>query len=239
MQRAINAEARIGPEIALIEDNPALREELLRLLADNGYAAWGAGSAEHFYRELHGRQADVLVVDIGLPGENGLDLIRYMRSHCDMGIIALTARENRDERLEGFRSGVDHYLVKPADPTELLAIISSLWRRLAGNQTSEPARAQWRVNLKTGELLFPGGECLTLTSSECLLLDALLQYPDETISKDDLHAVLFPKDHTSGQADPHRIDVIMSRIRGKVKNRDLKLPVRSVFGRGLVFITED
>ena len=226
------------PQIALIEDDPLLREALLERFAQKGLTGWGACSAEQFYRELHARRADILVVDLGLPGEGGLELIRYIRRHRNCGVIAMAAPGSRQERLEAFRSGVDHYLVKPVDPAELLILVESLWRRISRSHSPELSGTDWQIDLMTGELHFPSGQQVSLTSAECLLLDCLLKYPNETITKNDLHASLFPQDHAVGQSDPHRIDVILSRIRRKVTDQGLKLPVRSVFGRGLVFVTD-
>ncbi len=221
------------PALALIEDNPELCEETARFLQSMGYQVWTAGSAEDFYRQLHANSADILLVDLGLPGEDGLDLIRYIRSHYSCGIIAITARGTRDDRINGFGHGVDYYLVKPVDPTELIAIIEVLWKRLTPQPTTKTSNDLWRLDPTAHLLQGPGGETLELTSSEYLLIERLLDEPNQTVNKENLHQALFPNED---EVDLHRIDVVLNRIRTKAKKQGLPLPIRSVFGRGIAFV---
>ena len=224
-----------APMVAVIEDLDALREETLQLLTDGGYAAWGAESAEAFYRALLSERADVCVVDLGLPGESGMEVICHLRHTLDCGIIALTAWGSREKRLEGFARGADHYLVKPVDPDELLAIINALWRRAGCQQRAVSPTTQWWIDPVSSELVTPARQRIALTSTEFQLLDYLMHHPGETVTKATLYHTLFSNEEDSTvEPDPHRIDVIVSRLRVKARNMGEALPIRSVFGRGLV-----
>lgn len=223
------------PVVAVIEDLDALREETLQLLTDGGYAAWGAESAEAFYRALLSERADVCVVDLGLPGESGLEVISHLRHTLDCGIIALTAWGTRERRLEGFARGADHYLVKPVDPDELLAIIQALWRRTGGQRGDRAPTTLWWIDPLSSELVTPARQRIGLTSTEYRLVEYLMDRPGETVTKATLFHALFSKEDDSAvEPDPHRIDVIVSRLRVKARNMGEALPIRSVFGRGLV-----
>lgn len=229
-----------APVVAVIEDLDALREETLQLLADGGYTAWGAGSAEAFYRALLSERADVCVVDLGLPGESGMEVICHLRHTLDCGIIALTAWGSREKRLEGFARGADHYLVKPVDPDELLAIINALWRRTGCQQRAVSPTTQWWIDAVSCELVTPARQRIALTSTEYQLLDYLMHHPGETVTKAALYHALFSKEYDSTvEPDPHRIDVIVSRLRVKARSLGETLPIRSVFGRGLVLVCGD
>lgn len=223
------------PRLALIEDHQDLREEILLYLKSQGFEVWGVGSAEDFYKALTWQQADIVLVDLTLPGEDGLQVIEHLRQHCNCGIIAVTARGKLEDRLLGLEQGVDYYLVKPVDLEELVATIQTMWRRMRSQQFSAPlaAHAPWRMDNTARALLCPTGAALPLTDKEYTVLEHLLQYSGQVVSKEDLHEVVFPG---SGMVEPHRIEVILSRARKKAKAAGIQLPIRAVFGKGLVFV---
>ena len=223
------------PRLALIEDHQDLREELQTYLKSQGFPIWAVGSAEDFYKALTWQQADVVLVDLTLPGEDGLQVIKHLHQHSPCGIIAVTARGERDDRLLGLELGVDHYLVKPVDLEELAAVIQSLWRRMANKPVNIPTTTQgpWQLDAVSRTLHCPEGNALTLTDKEYAVLEHLLQHSSQVLSKEDLHQAVFP---SSGVLDPHRIEVILSRIRKKAKLAGIALPIRAIFGKGLVFV---
>lgn len=223
-----------NPRLALVEDYQDLREELLSLLQARGYACWGADSAEAFYKQLHRQRADIVLVDLGLPGEDGLSLIAELRQQGIFGLIAVTARGRRDDRLAGLRQGADDYLVKPVDPDELCARIDNLWRRLTGDplKPQEPASA-WQFHEAQQAIISPQGQTLCLSEQEVALLKPLIEQPGQVWSKGELHQALFPQ---ATDIATHRIDVILNRIRTKAQKAGMQLPIRAVFGKGLVFV---
>jgi len=116
------------PHLAVVEDEPVLREYIVRFFKGHGYSCWGADSAEGFYREVAVRPTDIVLLDIGLPGEDGLNVARHLSAAGRYGIIIVSARGQVDDRLTGLDVGADAYLVKPVDLRELAATVDNLWR---------------------------------------------------------------------------------------------------------------
>ncbi len=232
------------PTIAVIEDDEDLRANLLLYLRSKHYTAWGAASAEAFYRELAVCAADILLIDLGLPGEDGLSALRHLRQNSQMGIIVITARGGTENRIEGLNAGADHYFIKPVDMRELVAAIETIWRRINKLQKNFPsqtppaiAQSAWTLDANDWTLKSPSGKKSTLTDREFALVTTLLRAQGEVIGKVRLHAGVFPD---ADQVDSHRIDVILSRLRQKIQQELHEvLPIRTIFGKGFVFITPE
>ncbi|MFP4294457.1 MAG: response regulator transcription factor, partial [Halothiobacillaceae bacterium] len=223
------------PTLALIEDNHDLREEVQDYLQLRGYSTWSAESAEAFYKTLLTQVADIVLVDLTLPGEDGLEVIDHLRKHSRCGIIAVTARGELQDRLRALEEGVDHYLVKPVNLKELTATIQRLWWRMSsqGVLMTHHTAIPWRLDPALQCLHSPTGNWLDLTAREYTLIEYLVKQPGTVISKESLHRQIFPEE---ALADTHRIDVILSRIRQKAKAAGLTLPIRAIFGKGLAFV---
>ncbi|GAB3316511.1 response regulator transcription factor [Haliea atlantica] len=227
------------PNIAILEDSPELREELLFFLQAQGFNAWATESAESFWKQLHKSAADIVIVDIGLPGEDGFSVVRFLkRLRGDYGLIVVTARGAAQERQRGLALGSDLYLVKPVNFADLQENIEALWRRICiGRDTPDLSPVQsvntsnWR--LTPMGLYDPAGKCLPLTPREHRLMEILYQRRNEVCSKALLHELVFG---TSESFDHHRIDVIISRLRSKARKLEIPLDIRSIFGRGVVFL---
>ena len=208
----------LRPRIAIVEDDADQRESLQLWLNFKGYDVWGVESAETFYLQAGNQPVDVLLIDLGLPGEDGLQTIRYLRESVRHGIIITSARSRINDRLEGMGAGADYYLIKPVVPEELLLCIETLWQRM-----QEAAQTGgWVLRVSAQELQAPCGTVIKLTPSEALLLRHLAEH-DEPVLKKDLLA------HMGGDpkfADMHRLDAHLSRLRGKVKKMtETRLPI--------------
>lgn len=224
------------PQLVVLEDHTDLREEMLDYLTNRGYAVWGVGSAEALYKQLLHKPMDILLADLSLPGEDGLEVIEHIRALKRCGIIAVTARGAREERLEGMAKGADYYMVKPVDLAELEATIQALWRNLIGKAEQDTgSAAPWRLTVQ-GELYSPKGQRCRLSEQERQVLEELMENPGDVVTKHALHEVLFPHATT---LDTHRVDVVVSRLRKRLRNEQMDLPLRVVFGKGLAFYTED
>ncbi|HKM15316.1 MAG TPA: response regulator transcription factor [Marinospirillum sp.] len=238
------------PTLAIIEDNLDLQEELSFFLEAKGYNCWFAASAEEFWKELHLQKADIFLIDIGLPGEDGFSLIKHLIRLGDFGLIVITARGGKQDYLQGLSLGADLYLVKPVNFSDLNDKLESLWQRMqvarqeASLETSENFAVDYKENDKRGWLLDkvdcclvePKGCKLDLTQQEKDLLELLLQQPNQIISRSYINDTLFK--HLENN-DVHRVDVIVSRLRKKAKAWEFYLPLRSVFGKGLAFIINE
>ena len=235
---------KVRPRLALVEDNEDLRGELLSELEDLGYPVWAVASAEAFYKHLLSTGADIVLVDLMLPGEDGLELVSHLSAHCDLGIIVVTARSGRAARMKGLLEGADHYLVKPVDIDELEAAITALWRRLDLKQQrikptedSDKACPSWYLDSCGRTLRCGESTQLILSEKESLFIKALLASQSQVVSKEELHVAVFG-DHCESERNVHRIEVIASRIRRKARDLAIEIPLRAVFGRGLIFINE-
>lgn len=203
--------------VALVEDEPILRQELAFQLGHLGFAVAAFENANQLYRHLAVRTPQLVVLDIGLEGEDGLSVCRHLREHNSLiGIVFVTARSLREQRIEGLEAGADAYLTKPIDIDELALIL----RRLA-ERTSWPAfdrrrsaRTQrWRLDDSKQTLHTPNGETVSLTLTETRLLSTLIDATPNSCTYTQLGIAL---DITPDQLDKHRIEVIVSRLRAKI-----------------------
>lgn len=228
-------------QIALVEDNADLRDDLQFQLSSQGLQVAALADGLALDHHLLSAPCDVAVLDIGLPGENGLSIAARLRqAYPAMGIIMLTARGEIDNRLDGYKQGADTYLVKPVDWRELLAQIHALKRR--ATVLSAPTRAnEWLLKQAGRELLTPQGRSISLTHMEGVVLKVLAQHAGQTVERDLLMSgVLGEQAH---QLDPRRLEVCISRLRQKmldamdssVTAQTDQLPLKTVRGAGYTF----
>ena len=222
---------------AIVEDEDILREEIAFQLRHFGFAVEAFASAPELYNDMSVNKYDALVLDIGLDGENGLEICRHIRqADSDIGIVFVTARAMREDRLLGLESGADAYLVKPIDIDELVLLLRRLSRRLshtdkvvAGPPSHVPP-SRWGVSMETLSLRAPTGQQIKLTSQEALLLWCLHKDPGPIKSHDELLAGIGA---TSSETDKHKLEVVVSRLRNKTHRiSGERLPIESVRGIG-------
>ena len=228
------------PTIAIIEDSSDLREELIFFLQHRGYNVWGADCAESFWKKLHRSPADIVLVDLGLPGEDGFSVVEYLADLGNFGMIIVTARGQQSDKLRGLNLGADLYLVKPINFSELATTLQTLWQRMQHEQVSagvthqrEHDGTEWRLIAGHQCLATPNDTTVQLTPQEYKLLSILGRSPSEIFTKEALLDLMFQYEETP---ELHRIDVILSRLRKKAKQHNISLPIRSIFGKGLVFV---
>ncbi len=216
------------PSVIVVEDNEILREEMLLFLSEDGFDVRGVYSGEGLNKAIEERPADLLILDLNLPGEDGISITRRIRSALpQVGIVILSARIRSTDRLEGYATGADVYLTKPARPEELTAVLRNLFGRIG---RVEPPR-QWQLDMAEHSLISPLGQAIMLTGGEAYLLRALAlngQFMD--------HAALVA---LCGDADKSekinkaRIEVLISRLRAKLAPHVAGgSDIRAVRGRG-------
>lgn len=220
------------PRVAIVEDDPDLLDSILEFLRAQAYPAWGAGSAEAFYKRLAVESADVVVLDIGLPGEDGLSICQYLRTHDQrIGIIFVTARGLRDDRLTGLEAGADAYLVKPVDMDELVLLLKRFGQR--GALADAAPSAAWRLARHEWQLVAPDGRVLKLTAREHQLLALLVGAAGAIVSKRELSEALFGARVRLGE---DRLEVMLSRLRKKGSAAcGQPLPIRTAHAEGYAF----
>lgn len=219
------------PAIAIVEDNDDLREELEFFLQQKGYNAWGVNSAETFWKHLHQQPAQIILLDIGLPGEDGLSVLHYLHTMHKFRIIVITAQGDPEVHQQALQRGADLTLVKPISFTHLVSSIEALWFRHnpANSPVSHPQ--SWQLSEISRILTAPNGQTLKLSTQEYALIHTLSSNPGAVFSRETVADLMFPHE----QSDGHRVDVILSRLRKKARTQAFRLPLHSIFGQGLVF----
>ena len=220
--------------IAIVEDEEDLRCNTELFFRSKGYQVWSVESAEALYKQLITTHADVILVDINLPGEDGLTLIEHLSVSDRFILIAMTARITTEDRIKGLNCGADMYFTKPVDLVELEAGIRSALRRVSEPQkrSREDENALWIMDVRDYSLHSPDGGTVILTARELEFLNQLMSNAGQVIEKKNVIQLTGDQD---GE-DLHRIDSLVYRLRNKVASElRLTLPIRSVFGRGYVF----
>lgn len=223
--------------IAVVEDDAEIRDLTLGLLRREGYEAVGCEDASAFDRLAARRRVDLVLLDIMMPGEDGLSICRRLQGRSDIPVLIASARGEALDRVVGLEVGADDYLGKPFEPRELVARVRALLRRRDRTGRRESPRvlgfAGWRLDLATRALTAPNGEPLELTAGEFDLLAAFLARPRTILSRDDLMDVLKGR---AADAFDRSIDVQVSRLRRKLGDdpREPRL-VRTVRNAGYLF----
>ncbi len=216
------------PEIHLlvIDDDDRIRSLLKKYLGGQGFRVSTAASAAKARKLMATLRFDLLVLDIMMPGETGLDFTQSLREETDLPILLLTARGEAEERIEGLRLGADDYLAKPFEPEELVLRIGAILRRSLrlDLEGSLLVFGDWQFNPASGELRGEDGR-ISLTDSEANLLRALSKNPGEPVSR-----LSLSKDTDAAERS---VDVQMARLRRKIE-KDPKNPrfLQTVRGAG-------
>jgi two-component system, OmpR family, response regulator len=230
-----------APVILLVEDDPALRTLTARALQQNGYQARPAASAPEMWVAFDAGPIDLVLLDVMLPGTNGLDLCRQLRQRSDVPIIFISAKGNETDRVVGLELGADDYLAKPFSARELIARVRAVLRRgqldrRHGDGGHGVARfAGWTVNFPRRELLSPSGAVIDLTGAEFDLLSSFLENPQRVVARERLIELSRTR---LGDASDRSIDVLVSRLRRKLSHKDSSAPIVTVRGVGYMFSAE-
>ena len=236
--------------ILLVDDDPDVREMLTEYLSLHGFEVFAADGGAAM-RELLSRQVpDVVLLDLRLPGEDGLTLARYLREHYPVGIVMVTAAGEVVDRVVGLEMGADDYIAKPFEPRELLARVKSLIRRLATAAEGQPGRAgadagshggdhlidvgAFRLDVRSHRLFGPGGDEVPITSTEFDLLRVFAERPNQVLSRDQLLTLTRNREW---EPFDRSIDIRIARLRRKIEP-DPERPqrIRTVRGTGYMFV---
>jgi two-component system, OmpR family, phosphate regulon response regulator OmpR len=221
-----------APHILVVDDDARLRGLLSRFLAEKGFRVTTAESATEARAKLRSVFPDLMVLDVMMPGESGLDLITSLRNshHQNLPVLLLTARGAPEDRIVGFEAGADDYLGKPFEPMELVLRIRAMLRRApppVGPPAGPVSLGPLEFDPERGELRGPEG-IVRLTGGEAALLSALARKPNEVLSRDEIAAAL-----GTDEAGERAIDVQVTRLRRKIEP-DSREPryLHTVRGRG-------
>ena len=215
--------------ILLVEDDTGLQASLAEILRDAGYAVdvSSDGIEGLFFGEEY--PIDLAIIDLGLPGLPGMDLIRKLREQeREFPIMILTARSEWQDKVEGLEAGADDYLTKPFHPEELKARVGALLRRSAGHAQPLIELGPLKIDL-VSQRVFNGEDEIELTTYEYKVFEYLLMHPDEVVTKTVLSEHIYEED---ADRDSNVIEVFVGRLRRKIDPRSVMNPIETLRGRG-------
>lgn len=226
--------------IAVVEDESSLRADLVEYLSACGHDVSGCEDGLALDRVLAAHPADIVILDVNLPGEDGFSIAKRLREHSEVGIIMLTARGVNVDRVVGLEIGADVYLVKPIELRELEAQVRTLARRLrvlpAQGPAPHPAPAAtsgWIYDQVAWALIAPDGTTLKLTANERVFVNLLVEHPGEPVSRADIFRALGKREWDVGDRS---VDSMVRRLRSKGEEAlGRPLPVEAVHGTGYAF----
>lgn len=221
------------PHILVIDDDLRLRKLLKKYLSENGFIISIAADTKEAADLLELFAFDILIMDVMMPGKNGMDFTKELRDNGLMTpILMLTAMGDSDDRINGLENGADDYLSKPFEPRELVLRLNNILKRMDNSRHDEDVYfGNYKFNIQKGQLT-KGDESIVLTTAEQELLKALAQKAGETVSREELGQLL--------ETDNLRtIDVQITRLRRKIET-DIKQPscIQTVRGQGYTLVTK-
>lgn len=231
--------SEVPAHLLIVDDDERIRDLLQKFLKRNGFLVSGARDADHARRLLAGLEFDLIILDVMMPGDDGVTLTRELRESISTPIFLLTAKGETENRIVGLEAGADDYLAKPFEPKELLLRINAILRRMP--QTDPVAEAAPKVltlgrltyDIERGEL-WEGDALVRLTSTEIQLMRIFSVRPGEVISRSKLVEDL---GRDRGQAQERAVDVQITRLRRKLED-DPKQPryLQTVRGAGYMLV---
>ena len=228
--------------VLVVEDDAAVRDMLTEYLGSHGYSVQQAEDGDAMRREIERNPPDVVLLDVRLPGEDGLSLARYLRERYDVGIIMVTAAGEVIDRVVGLEIGADDYVTKPFDPRELLARLKSVMRRMQAQPATPPSgQGQQRIAVGRCQLdlashqLFDGvGEEVPITTMEYELLKTFVEHPNKVLTRDQ---ILTLTRNREWEPFDRSIDIRIARLRRKIEvDPDKPQAIRTVRGAGYMFV---
>ncbi|MFM4830208.1 response regulator [Aeromonas rivipollensis] len=232
-----------SPHILVVDDHSEIRDLLKRFLEQHGMRVSCARDGKEMKRLLDEREFDLLVLDLMMPGEDGLTLCRELRVKSRLPIIMLTAMGEETDRIIGLEMGADDYLAKPFNPRELLARIKAVMRRTQAEIQPIPEALtrdlrfdRWLLDINRRELVDEEGVGMSLSTAEFDLLKVFLERPQRVLSRDQLLDLARGREAV---AFDRAIDTLVSRLRRKLE-RDPKNPelIKTIWGGGYLFAAD-
>lgn len=229
------------PKILVVDDDADLRWMVNKYLSKYDFAVTLAEDGNKMREALERETFDLAILDVNLPGEDGLSLARYLRSNYQIGIIMLSAAAEVLDRIVGLEMGADDYVTKPFEPRELLARVKSVLRRAQNSESADNQKAGNRVqfgefslDLESHQLLDKDNQPISLTSMEFDLLKAFADNPNKVLNRDQLLSLSHNRDW-----DPfdRSIDIRITRLRRKIETHPSKPQIiKTVRGVGYIFV---
>ena len=227
--------------VLVVEDDGEMRNLIAKFLRQNGYRATGARDGREMWETLANAAVDLILLDVMLPGQSGLDLTRALRAKTQVPIIMVTARGDETDRVLGLELGADDYIPKPFSRPELLARIRAVLRRAQGSDRRASGLvadrllfAGWALDTRRRELMAPDGVAVDLSGGEYDLLLAFCEHPQRILSRDQL--LDLARNRVSDALD-RTVDVMVSRLRRKMEpTEESPTIIKTIRGAGYMFV---
>lgn len=240
--RPCSAPAGIGT-LLVVDDDDEIRELLCEYLSESGYRVLAAASGQEMWRQLDEQPVHLLILDLMLPGEDGLSLCRQVHASNGPGVIMLSAKGTALDRIVGLEVGADDYLSKPFEPRELLARVKAVLRRAGATRAGKQAEvinegiaptcfANYRLDHAKRTLIQPDGNALLLPRSDYRVLAELLTAQNRVLSRDHLTRCAFARAH---MPDDRSVDMCISRLRQHLKQGGERLQILTIRNEGYLF----
>jgi DNA-binding response OmpR family regulator len=230
------------PRVLIVDDDPLIRELLQAYLSQEGYEVYCAATAELADTFLASQTVDLVMLDIRLPGKDGLTLTRELRVRSEVGIILITGRNDEIDRIVGLECGADDYVIKPLNPRELVSRAKNLIRRVRHAQLPQPVAAvskpvkqfaDWALDTDRRRLIDPAGSETLLTHGEYQLLSVFLRNSGHTLSRDQLMDQIRNREWVPNDRS---IDVLVGRLRRKLHDDPAEPQlIITIHGAGYLF----
>ncbi len=230
------------PNILIVDDEKQICEFLSDYLQAHGYDVQTANDGAGMRDVMTSHDIDLVILDLVMPGEDGLTLTRYLRETSNVAVIILTGKDEEVDRIIGLEMGADDYVAKPFSSRELLARVKTVLRRSKDAGGAAPAKgsdaitfAGWNFDKISRKLIAPGVDEVPLTTMEFNLLNAFTNHPNQVLDRDKLLELL---QNRSWDPYDRSIDVLIGRLRGKIEENPKKPEfIKTVRGAGYVFAT--
>ena len=227
--------------ILIVEDEPITREQLVAYFEEEGFRVSSTGSGDEVHKIVKETDVVLVLLDIKLPGKDGLTLTREIRTTSDIGIILVTSKQEQIDRILGLESGADDYVTKPFDPRELLSRARNLIRRVEMQQSQRKRNHLrtfdgWSLDLNKRELTSPDGSPVQLSAGEYQLLLAFMEQAGEAMNRDQLMNRIRNREWFP---DDRYIDVLVGQLRKKLGERASNAKIiATIHGTGYLFTPE-
>jgi two-component system OmpR family response regulator len=226
--------------ILVVDDDPDLRKLISDFLAGHGYLVAAAENAADMRRQLDVQRSDLVILDVMMPGEDGLSAARKLAADpAGPSVIMLSALGSDTDRIIGLEVGADDYLAKPCNPRELLARVRAVLRRRRSNETAEAGGGQqfefagWRLDVVRRDLRDPTGIFINLSDGEFTLLKSFVEHPQRVLTRDELLDIARG---SNAEVFDRAIDSQISRLRRKLNERSDTELIRTVRNEGYMLL---
>lgn len=227
---------RVNGSILVVDDEPEMRATLVRYLTSEGFSVTAAGDGQAMNKSLQERDFDLVILDLSLRNETGLDLLRKLRETRDIAVIILTGKSDPIDRVVGLELGADDYVTKPFLNRELLARINAVMRRAKSQpQASLPSEFRyvvfndWRIDLVARTLTSPNGKPVLLTTAEFNILVEMVEHPGKAVTRERLMEVAHQRSWTAADRsiDIH-VHNLRKKLSGSASGSDIIVAVRNI-----------